>query len=147
MQHTTLIKFGHACAQIKFKKQKAERIRHLSVTALQLHKRKARPPTFKKMTQSQVFACKFCNTLKKSCYQEDLWTIAEISFWQQGIGTVIPFALTPFWVCKLKRFLLFSINFFLLTTYAVFQSKKILNFMNIFQEQYWIENERFLWIQ
>ena len=147
MQHTTLIKFGHACAQIKFKKQKAERIRHLSVTALQLHKRKARPATFKKMTQSQVFACKFCNTLKKSCYQEDLWTIAEISFWQQGIGTVIPFALTPFWVCKLKRFLLFSINFFLLTTYAVFQSKKILNFMNIFQEQYWIENERFLWIQ
>ena len=38
------------------------------------------------MTQSQVFACKFCNTLKNSCYQEHLWTIAEISFWQQGIG-------------------------------------------------------------
>ena len=147
MQHTTLIKFGHACAQIKFKKQKAERIRHLSVTALQLHKRKARPATFKKMTQSQVFACKFCNTLKNSCYQEDLWTIAEISFWQQGIGTVIPFALTPFWVCKLKRFLLFSINFFLLTTYCGFTVQK-----NKFHENFpraifnW-KPKRFLWIQ
>ena len=49
LQHSfvELIKFGHARAQIKLKKQKGE-IRHLSVTALQLHYRKARPVTFLK---------------------------------------------------------------------------------------------------
>ena len=41
-----------------------------------------------------------------------------------GFGTAIPFALTPIWVCKLKRFLLFSINFFLLTTYCGFTVQK-----------------------
>ena len=118
-----MIKFGHARAHIKLKNQKGE-VRRLSVTALQLHERKASPATFKKMTQLHVFACTFLQYFEKHLLPRTLMNDCLSKLLITGFGTAIPFALTPFWVCKLKRFLLFSINFFLLTTYCGFTVQK-----------------------
>ena len=73
------------------------------------------------MTQSQVFASTF---FEKQLLPRTLMNDFLSKLLTQGMGTAISFALTPFWVCKLKKGLLFAIIFFLLTTYCDFSVQK-----------------------